>query len=746
MTVQPLDQKTPLMAMPLQQEKDVVLCRNRARLIAGMLGFDKQQQVRIATAVSEIARNAFRYAKGAAAEFALISRQARLTDPAVQALLVIVKDQGPGMAALEAVLAGTYSSTTGMGMGIRGARRLMDSLDIQTGSQGTTVIMTHQLPRGARITSANIQKIVEELTHSAPANPMDELAVQNTELVQTIEELNTQRGELDKINEELSETNRGVVALYDELDTVYRVSRVVASKLDFESLLSAITDATVDISGAEFGVFFHRDGEEVALVCHAASGVLAPHLKGFSTAVVKTLTAEMAGVSEALRVDNSAIDRLGEPFGPENRIATTLSVAVRGSDGSLAGIMLFGHRTPNFFTERTERILASVAVQVSIGIENAKLYQSVRSASLAKDNFLAILSHELRTPLNPVFGILSALEGRKDLPADVPLDLQVMRRNLELEARLIDDLLDLTRIVKGNIPLQSKVIDLHELIHSVCRTCLSEIQRKELIVDLQLNARTFHVIGDPTRLQQVLWNLLNNAIKFTPVAGKVVFQTSDDGSGRIRISLTDTGRGIDFESMERIFRPFEQGDPHVATQFGGLGLGLAISKAILDAHGGDISASSEGMNAGATFTVILPLTETPVSSEQASVPSPAEVKGPAGLSILLVDDHEDTREIMSRLLVLRGHAVVTADCCAAALERAAGQEFDLLVSDLGLPDGSGHGLMKELKEKYSLKGIALSGYGMESDLKRSEEAGFIAHLTKPVDLASLEAVIQKIFS
>jgi len=739
------EQTWRLVLMPLRQEKDVVLCRNRARTIAAGLGFDKQHQVRIATAVSEIARNAFRYAREAKAEFAVSSKKDALTNRAAHALGVTITDHGPGLAELEAVLAGTYRSTTGMGMGIRGAKRLMDRLDIKTGSSGTTVVLARQLPRGAEVTPQKIQAIVDEIARSGPADPMDELATQNSELVQTLDEISTQRGELDKINEELSETNRGVVALYDELDTVYRLSRVVASKLDFESLLTAITDATTEISGAEFGAFFHRDAEDTTLTYHTVSGPLASYLQGFPQEVIDRLTAELLDTSEVLRVDDLALEKLGLPFGGENSIRSMLSVAVRNSDASLAGIMVFGHRTANAFTERTERILASVALQASIGIENAKLYRSAQSASAAKDHFLAILSHELRTPLNPVFGILSALEGRNDLPPDVSEDLHVMRRNLELEARLIDDLLDLTRIVKGNIPLQQKPTDLHQLIHSVCRTCLAEIQRKGLKIEFQLEAKDHHVLGDATRLQQVLWNLLNNAIKFTPESGRIIFKTSKSEHGRLKIQVTDTGRGIDPEAMAKIFHPFEQGESNISAQFGGLGLGLAISKAIVDAHGGEIQASSRGLGQGATFEVTLPLTDTPEHQTAVVSKTPAE-SASLGLRILLVDDHEDTREIMSRLLSLRGHRVEKADCCAAALALAASQEFDLLVSDLGLPDGSGHDLMAEIKAKYQLKGIALSGYGMEADIKRSEEAGFAVHLTKPVDLSALEAAMQKIFS
>lgn len=728
----------PLAQMALLLETDVVLCRNRARLLAETLGFDRQQQVRIATAVSEIARNAFRYAKGAQATFALLTT----TDYAQkrQGLLTTITDRGPGIAEIDAVLNGTYRSKTGMGAGIRGVKRLLDRVEIETSPAGTTVKLLQNLPKGAMVKREALDKVANEMKRTAPASPIEELAAQNQDLFETLDQITVQRSELEQINEELSETNRGVVALYDELDTVHRVGRVVASKLNLESLLSAITDATTEISGAEFGAYFHVAPGEDRLVCQTSSGVLSAGLKNLPAPKLKDLLPTED--AEVVRFDDKADGGGVLPLGAELPMRSLLTCAVRDDSTALVGVLVFGHTQPAAFTERTERILSTVAVQVSIGIANAKLYRSAQTANDAKDRFLAILSHELRTPLNPVFAILTSLEEHAHIPQDVREDLVMMRRNLELETRLIDDLLDLTRIAQGKMPLTFEPHNLHDIIADVCRTCQGEIEKKRTQVVQRLEAKASFVSGDAGRLQQVLWNLLNNAVKFTPPEGTITLQTTNSTPGRIIFTIADTGRGIEPGALDRVFNPFEQGGSDVASRFGGLGLGLAISKSIIDAHGGEIRVESEGVNQGTTFQVTLPTVV--VTKSAADTPAKPEPEKPSSLRILLVDDHDDTRMIMGRMLVARGHQVTEADSVTEALAKYKKGTFDLLISDLGLPDGSGHELMVAIQKTRPIRGIVLSGYGMETDVAKSRAAGFEEHLTKPVDFAQLDAAIARV--
>jgi CheY-like chemotaxis protein len=255
-------------------------------------------------------------------------------------------------------------------------------------------------------------------------------------------------------------------------------------------------------------------------------------------------------------------------------------------------------------------------------------------------------------------------------------------------------------------------------------------------------------------LRQILWNLLKNAVKFTPEEGKIDVRTynlemDDHGRGGIGIQVRDTGIGIEPHLIPRMFDAFEQGEQKIVRQFGGLGLGLAISKMLVELHGGRMSAYSEGRNTGASFNVELPGAHSAQNPPAASPQRDASRPGnpPAGtrkLRILLVEDHEDTSRIMCRLLRGFNHEVQAADSISSALEVASNNQFDLVISDLGLPDGTGTDLMRELRAKYGLTGIALSGYGMESDIDSSRAAGFAEHLVKPVDLQKLRTVIQKI--
>ncbi len=370
-------------------------------------------------------------------------------------------------------------------------------------------------------------------------------------------------------------------------------------------------------------------------------------------------------------------------------------------------------------------------------------------ASHAKDEFLAALSHELRTPLTPV--LLSAADLQHDdrLPPDVRDQLGMMQRNIALEARLIDDLLDLTRIAHGKLSLRTQPCDAHALIEQAVEMVLSDAHGKGQTVEVDLAAEHSRVIGDPARLQQVFWNLLKNAVKFTPESGRLGVR-SHDLEGRLALEISDSGIGISPENIERIFLPFEQGGAASAEhRIGGLGLGLSIAKAILDLHGGSIQVESDGLGEGATFRVELLATEESLGEEEAkkgaarSDEARAKV---APLRILLVEDHQSTLAVLQRLLTRAGHRVTSAISVASALQSASAESFDVLISDVGLPDGTGYELMEKLRATHGLRGIALSGYGMDDDLRRSQEAGFRAHLTKPIDFVQLERALEDLMA
>lgn len=367
--------------------------------------------------------------------------------------------------------------------------------------------------------------------------------------------------------------------------------------------------------------------------------------------------------------------------------------------------------------------------------------EAAEAANRAKDQFIAVLSHELRTPLTPVMAIVSAMEEQVRVPAELRSDMEMIRRNVELEARLIDDLLDATRISQGKVALHQEFVNIHDCLTSAEGFCESGISSKHLKVELKLEAQEPYVWGDPVRLRQVFWNLLQNAVKFTPPRGTIVLRTFND-ENRVKAVIIDNGIGIEPEAMKRIFHPFEQGEQTWTRRFGGLGLGLSIASGLVKMHQGNLSVQSEGKDKGAAFTVELP-TVTP----EVRTPEPMPISGPAVPSltkILLVDDHVDTLRILTRLLRRWGYTVTTADGVQSALLRAGGEKFDLLISDLGLPDGSGRDIMREVKATSQLRGIALSGYGTDEDIRASLEAGFEEHLTKPVSFQALRMAVQRL--
>ena len=365
--------------------------------------------------------------------------------------------------------------------------------------------------------------------------------------------------------------------------------------------------------------------------------------------------------------------------------------------------------------------------------------EEARAANRAKDEFLAALSHELRTPLTPVLMSAAALQEDMRLPADVREQLAMMERNIALEARLIDDLLDLTRIANGKLRIDPVICDLHELLTQTEEIVRSEGTGKKVAVTLELHAPRHHLKGDPARLQQVFWNILKNAVKFTPSGGGVTVRTGNDAPGRLVVEISDTGIGITPEALPHIFHPFEQGgaDPR---RFGGLGLGLAISKSIVELHDGTITARSEGPGRGASFTVALHVT-----AEGAPADRPAPTTEVSPLRLLLVEDHSATREALARILRRDGHRVTALTGYREALAAAETETFDILISDLGLPDGSGLDLMRGIRRLgRSLPGIVLSGFGTEEDERQSKEAGFFAHLIKPVSINRLRDLLSQI--
>ncbi len=419
-------------------------------------------------------------------------------------------------------------------------------------------------------------------------------------------------------------------------------------------------------------------------------------------------------------------------------------------DGVVLGSFAAIDGRPRDWSEKDLAILHDLAEAAMVQVQLKQTTAAAEAATAAaltanrsKDRFLAMLSHELRTPLSPVLLLSAAIAEDASLPESVRADAATISRNVRQQTRLVDDLLDVTRIENGKVSIAPALVDLNPLLADVVADSRPDADRKRLTLTLSTAAGRHHVSGDAGRLRQVFGNLVRNAVKFTPAGGRVTVATAD-ADGRATVTVSDTGIGVAPAVLPRLFDPFEQGSRQITDEFSGLGLGLAIAKGLVDAHDGTITAASDGPGRGTTFAVSLPAMAAPAATEPPAAVAPSTV----GVDLLLVEDHRDTLMAMTRLLRRLGHRVTGADSVAAALAAAAGGRFDVLISDVELPDGTGLDLMRQLSAaggdgRPPLPGIALTGYGMESDLQQTRDAGFCAHLVKPINFADLEEAIRR---
>jgi len=556
-------------------------------------------------------------------------------------------------------------------------------------------------------------------------------------------------------------------------EQLHEIATSIATELDLAKVVQIITDAGTRMTRAQFGAFFYNvvDEQGGSYMLYTLSGVPRSKFAKFPMPRATEMFAPTFRGEAAIRLDDVRKDprfgknapHYGMPKG-HLPVVSYLAVPVISRSGEVLGGLFFGHGRPGVFNARDEKLIVGVAAQAAAAMDTARSYQAeqqaraaAEQANQAKDLFLAALSHELRTPLTPVLAILSHLREDPAIPETLAEDLETIRRNVELEARLIDDLLDLTRITRGKLELHCARVRLQRMIEDAINACLPDLQAKHLNLVRDFAGERTTVLADSARITQIFWNLLKNAIKFTPDGGTITVRSRvqpAETDRTVTVEVEDTGIGIDAAAIDRVFDAFEQGDRHITRQFGGIGLGLAISKAIAESHKGTLTAQSAGLGHGSTFRLTLPFEGCEEEEPVSPTPLDIEPRRPAPLlaavtqrplRILLVEDHADTAAILARLLRRMGHDVVQASTVAAALRTAEKEmrlaSIDLVMSDLGLPDGSGLDLMRQLSATHGLRGIALSGFGMDSDLAESVAAGFSRHLIKPIDIGQLRAVL-----
>ena len=537
-------------------------------------------------------------------------------------------------------------------------------------------------------------------------------------------------------------------------ETLARVGASLAAELDSDRLVQAVTDAATSLSSAEFGAFFYNvtneSGESYQL--YALSGAPREAFEQFPQPRATALFGPTFRGEAVVRIDDVREDPrygLSAPYHgtPPGHlpVRSYLAVPVCSRTGEVMGGLFFGHSRPGVFLDQHEQVVTGIASWAGLALENAALFRNAQAANRAKDEFLAILSHELRTPLNAVLG-WSHMLRTGTLPADLQRRaFEAIERNARAQAQLVDDLLDVSRIVSGRLSLTLTDVDLTALVHSAIDTVRPTVAAKGLELEVVDTSGPRAIVGaDADRLRQVFWNLLSNAVKFTPRGGRIRVtvnvqdQTAD-------VIVEDTGQGMAPDFLSHAFERFRQADSTASRRHGGLGLGLAIVRHLTEAHGGTVTAASPGEGQGATFTVRLPVRALTDGAGPAPTGVPTST-ALSGLRILVVDDEPDAREFLRLLLDAHGATVTLAASAGEALDVLAREPVDALLADLGMPDRDGYSLIEAARTLRQAGGtmppaIAVTAYAGVRERDRAIAAGYGWHVTKPVDAGQLVSVI-----
>ncbi|MFA6071524.1 MAG: ATP-binding protein [Janthinobacterium sp.] len=566
---------------------------------------------------------------------------------------------------------------------------------------------------------------------------------------------------------DVDQVKRAQEALRDEtrvLELLNNTGAALASTLDLPALLQETVDAATRISGARFGALYYDDAGDA----HDSPGALpAPRaVNGISLRQADTIAAELR-LGPAMRQNDllAAPDASADDAPP---LRSCLSLPVSSRSGLLLGRLLLGHPQAGMFSARSERIVSAIAAQAAVALDNTRLYAAATRAAeerkvlldserearaeaertnQLKDDFLATLSHELRTPLSAILGWAQVLRrGTRD-EADLHRGLQSIERNARAQAQLIEDLLDMNRITSDKVLLDLQPLAPASVIASSIETLRPAADAKHITIHSSIASDAGTIMGDPGRIQQVIWNLLSNALKFTPQGGRVDIGVRREAN-RLAITVADNGVGIKQDFLPHVFDRFRQADASTTRRHGGLGLGLAIVKHLVEQHGGTVTASSAGDMQGASFTVRLPLGAPAAGARQAD-DAPSANPDLRGVTVLLVDDEADARELTERILRDHHAEVHSAGSVAQALQLLEQVHPHVLVSDIGMPDADGFDLLAHIRAHASpdaahLPALALTAFAQPQDRQRALANGFQAWVSKPLDPAELVTAVAQL--
>ena len=570
----------------------------------------------------------------------------------------------------------------------------------------------------------------------------------------------------------------------DALRTLNEVGQLISAELDLHKTVQAVTDAATEITGARFGSFFYNvlNEEGASYMLYTLAGVPREAFVHFPMPRATDLFGPTFRGEGVVRIADVKKDpRYGKNspyYGmPEGHlpVVSYLAVPVVSRSGEVLGGLFFGHPEPGIFTERDEIVVAGLASQAAVAMDNARLYETAKRAraeaeraaaenerlyrqaeesSRLKDEFLATISHELRTPLSAILGWARMLRMGQLSGDDAGKALETIERNARAQSQLIDDLLDVSRIITGKLRMDVQPADPNSFIDAAVEAVRPAAEAKGVRVQKIMDTGPVAIPGDPVRLQQVVWNLLSNAIKFTPRGGRVQIRSQRVNS-HLEIIVTDTGQGISADFLPHVFDRFRQADQKTSRQHGGMGLGLAIVRHLVELHGGSVRAASDGEGHGATFTVMLPITPVYRVDETGGRvhPGARDLLRPLddcseslnGLRVLVVDDEADTRDLLKQGLEYCGAKVKCVGTAEEALDLLTSSAPDILISDIGMPVVDGYDLIKQVRRLPPDRGskvpaIALTAYTRTEDRLQALRAGYDMHVPKPVELAELVAV------
>ena len=542
------------------------------------------------------------------------------------------------------------------------------------------------------------------------------------------------------------------------------VGAVVASTLDRETIVQKVTDTATELTHAEFGAFFYNVRDQNsgdAYMLYALSGAPREAFSSFPHPRATALFGPTFRGESPVRIDDVLADpRYGKsapyhgmpkrtPAGPQlprgsgqrprwpcDRRSVLRPLPTRVSSPSSTSVLALG-----------------TAAWASVALENARLYGEAQDANRMKDDFLAVLSHELRTPLNAILGYSRLLRGNVLSGEHLERGIETVERNARWLTQIVEDVLDVSRIVSGKIRLDVQAVNLASVIDNAIATIQPAADAKSVKLQTLIDPRVAPVSGDPDRLQQVVWNLLSNAVKFTPKGGRVQLRLERVNS-HVEIIVSDTGVGIRKDFLPYVFERFRQGDSGPARKTGGLGLGLSIVRHIVEMHGGVVLAESAGEGEGSTFTVTLPIMivqptaarrprEHPLAEPQQALQGLSDL---SGVHVLAIDDEEDSLGLLRVVLEAAGARVTTASSAAAALGTIESIRPDVLVADIGMPEMDGFELIKRVRAMASphvrdLPAAALTAFARSEDRTKALQHGFEMHLAKPVDPGELVASV-----